>query len=73
MPMGRTRRQRLLSRTLALGAAFLALAGVALWLLLRPGPTYRPGEEVEGLTAQLARFNDRRASRLSRQPMTTST
>jgi hypothetical protein len=55
MAIRRTRRQRLLTNTLRLGAAFAALAGVALWLLLRSDPTYRPGEEVDGLTAQLAR------------------
>ncbi len=55
MAIRRTRRQRLLATTLGLGVGFIAVAGVVVWLLLRPGPVYRPGEEVEGLTAQLAR------------------
>lgn len=50
-----TRHQRLLIRTLLLGAGFVVLAGVAIWFVLRPGPTYRPGEDVQGLTARLAR------------------
>jgi tetratricopeptide (TPR) repeat protein len=50
-----TRRKRLLGATAALGALFLAGAGVVAWRLLRHGATYRPGEKIEGLTADLAR------------------
>jgi tetratricopeptide (TPR) repeat protein len=49
------RRRRLLRRTLVAAALFLTLAALALWLVLRPPQSYRPGEGVEGLTAELLR------------------
>jgi hypothetical protein len=49
------RRRRLLLVTAGLGALFVAVAALAVWLALRPEPTYRPGEAVAGLTADLAR------------------
>jgi hypothetical protein len=49
------RRRRLLLLTSGFGALFVAAAGVGAWLALRPGPTYLPGEQVTGLTAELAR------------------
>ncbi|MDH3497206.1 MAG: CRTAC1 family protein [Gemmatimonadota bacterium] len=52
---GLPRRRRLLVRTAGFGALFVAAAAVAVWLALRPKPTYRPGEAVQGLTADLAR------------------
>jgi tetratricopeptide (TPR) repeat protein len=50
-----TRRKRRIWFTAALGAAFVALAGVLSWRMLSRSETYRPGEPVEGLTAELAR------------------
>ncbi len=50
-----TRRRRLLRRTVVAAAVFLVLAILALWMVLRPGESYRPGEGVEGLTAELLR------------------
>ncbi len=52
---GLPRRRRLLFRTAGFGALFVVAAGVAVWLATRPKPTYRPGEAVQGLTADLAR------------------
>jgi tetratricopeptide (TPR) repeat protein len=52
---GLTRRQRRLWITSALGALFVALAGLAAWWMLRRSESYRPGEGMEGLTADLAR------------------
>jgi hypothetical protein len=49
------RRRRLLLGTAALGAVFVAAAAFAVWLASRPDPTYRPGEALEGLNADLAR------------------
>ena len=49
------RRRRLLFRTAGFGTLFVAAAAVAVWIATRPEPTYRPGEAVEGLTADLAR------------------
>ena len=49
------RRRRLLLRTAGLGVVFVAFAAAAVWIAARPEPTYRPGEAVEGLTADLAR------------------
>lgn len=50
-----TRRQRQLWIAGAIGAVFVALAGVAAWRMLRRPGTYEPGGAVEGLTADLAR------------------
>jgi hypothetical protein len=49
------RRRRLLFRTAGFGTLFVAAAAVAVWIATRPEPTYRPGQAVEGLTADLAR------------------
>ena len=49
------RRRRLLVRTASLAGLFVAAAGIAVWIGTRPEPTYRPGEVVQGLTADLAR------------------
>ncbi|HVS60977.1 MAG TPA: FG-GAP-like repeat-containing protein [Gemmatimonadaceae bacterium] len=50
-----TRRQRLLRLTAALGLLFLVVAAAVVWRVFRPDSQYRPGETVEGLTADLAR------------------
>ncbi len=50
-----TSRQRKLRVTAVGAAVFVALALVASWLMLGRTGTYRPGEAVEGLTAELAR------------------
>ncbi|HET9708249.1 MAG TPA: FG-GAP-like repeat-containing protein, partial [Gemmatimonadales bacterium] len=50
-----TRRQRRIRLTAVLGTAFVALAAVESWRMLGRSKTYRPGEPVEGLTAELAR------------------
>jgi tetratricopeptide (TPR) repeat protein len=50
-----TRRQRRIRLTAILAGTFVALAAVASWRLLGRSETYRPGEPVEGLTAELAR------------------
>jgi Flp pilus assembly protein TadD len=50
-----TRRRRLIWITAGLGILFAAAGGVAIRLALRHGPVYRPGEAVEGLTAELER------------------
>ncbi len=55
MSPGMPRRRRLLLLTSGLGALFVAAASVAVWFASRPEPTYRPGEQVAGLTADLAR------------------
>jgi hypothetical protein len=49
------RRRRLLAWTGGLGAVFVVAAAVAVWAATRPAPVYRPGEAVEGLTADLNR------------------
>ncbi len=49
------RRRRLLLLTAGLGALFVAVAAGVVWLSSRPEPTYRPGEAVAGLKADLAR------------------
>lgn len=48
-------RQRKLAVAIGGAAVFAAFAGVAAWRLLAHKATYRPGEGVEGLTADLAR------------------
>jgi Flp pilus assembly protein TadD len=50
-----TRRQRLLLIAAGSSVAFLGVASVAAWRWVRPGPTYRPGEVVEGVTSDLTR------------------
>lgn len=49
------RRQRQLWIAGATGAAFVVLAGIAAWRMLRRSATYEPGGTVEGLTADLTR------------------
>ncbi len=49
------RRKRHLLLTVGLGLVFAGGAGLLVWRLTRPEPTYRPGEAIEGLTADLAR------------------
>ncbi len=41
--------------TVTFGCLFLAILGGLLWLFLKPAPTYRPGEAIQGLTSELAR------------------
>ncbi len=55
MSRGMPRRRRLVLLTASLGALFVAVASIVVWLVTRPEPTYRPGERVAGLTAGLAR------------------
>ncbi|MFQ5709624.1 MAG: CRTAC1 family protein [bacterium] len=50
-----SRRKRLVFVTAGLGLFFLAALSVVLWILLKPEAPYRPGEKIEGLTAELAR------------------
>src|SRR5688572_6081090 len=50
-----TRRRRLLLITAGSGALFLSAALVTAFRWTRPGPVYRPGEAIEGLTAELER------------------
>ncbi|HTH64907.1 MAG TPA: hypothetical protein VL563_09470, partial [Gemmatimonadales bacterium] len=50
-----TRRQRRIRLTAVLAATFVALAALVSWRMLGRSETYRPGEPVEGLTAELAR------------------
>lgn len=52
-PLPRRRRRLRITAGWALG--FAALTALGVWIALRPEPTYRPGEDLEGLTAQLAR------------------
>jgi len=50
-----SRRQRLLRLTAAAGLLLALVAAGAVWLDLRAGPVHRPGEQIEGLTDELAR------------------
>lgn len=50
-----TRRRRLLWITTACGVLFLGVAMLAALRWQRPAPAYRPGEDVEGVTSDLAR------------------
>src|SRR5581483_6682613 len=49
------RRQRQVRLVVAGAALFAAFAAMAAWRLLGRTATYRPGERVEGITAELAR------------------
>ncbi|MFQ5639950.1 MAG: CRTAC1 family protein [bacterium] len=49
------KRKRLLFITVTLSLSFLAVAAGVAWILLKPGPTYFPGEQIEGLTKDLER------------------
>ncbi|NIM50575.1 MAG: hypothetical protein GTN62_09640 [Gemmatimonadales bacterium] len=55
MMRGLPRRKRLLVITAGTGLIFAAAALFVVWLVLRPAPTYLPGEAIEGLTSDLAR------------------
>ncbi|MFQ6615343.1 MAG: FG-GAP-like repeat-containing protein [Fidelibacterota bacterium] len=50
-----SRRRRLVITSAVALLLFLAGAAVVVWLLSRPEAPYRPGEEIEGLTASLTR------------------
>jgi len=50
-----TRRRRLLAIAAGSSVAFLGVASVAAWRWVRPGPAYRPGDAVEGVTSELSR------------------
>lgn len=50
-----TRRRRLLLVAAGSSVVFLGLSSVAAWRWLRPGPGYRPGQAVEGVTSELSR------------------
>ena len=49
------RRKRLLWMTAGFSLVFVAVTVVAVRYVLRPEPTYRPGETIEGLTSHLSR------------------
>lgn len=49
------RRQRFVLFTAAMGALFLILAALAVWMFSKPATVYRPGEDIAGLTATLGR------------------
>jgi tetratricopeptide (TPR) repeat protein len=55
MPAALPRRKRQLLLTVGLGLVFLGGTALLVWSLTRPEPIYRPGEAIEGLTAQLDR------------------
>jgi tetratricopeptide (TPR) repeat protein len=50
-----TRRRRSLLITIGAAVAFVAVSSVAAVRWMRAGATYKPGEDVEGVTADLAR------------------
>src|SRR5688572_21848157 len=50
-----TRRRRLLLIAAGSSVAFLGIASGAAWQWVRPGPVYRPGEAMEGVTSELSR------------------
>ena len=52
---GLPRRKRRLVITTGFALGFMIAASVIAWIAIRPDPTYRPGETIEGLTAELAR------------------
>ncbi len=49
------RRKRLVAVTATFGVLFLAVTALGVWLLSPPAQPYRPGEDLEGLTSDLAR------------------
>jgi hypothetical protein len=49
------RRKRLVVITAAFASLFVLLVAVFIWVLIKPEKPYRPGEDIEGLTAELAR------------------
>ena len=55
MPAALPRRKRQLVLTVALGLIFAGVTAVLVWQATRPEPIYRPGEAIEGLSAELAR------------------
>ncbi len=50
-----TRRRRSLLIAMGAAAVFVAVSSIAAVRWMRGGPTYKPGEDVEGVTADLAR------------------
>ena len=50
-----TRRRRFLGITAAAGLLFLGIAAFAAFRSRRPAPVYRPGEDLEGISSELAR------------------
>ena len=50
-----SRRKRRVVLTMALGSLFMVATVVVVWALSSPKQTYRPGEDIDGLTATLAR------------------
>ena len=50
-----TRRRRALVITMSAAVVFVAASSIAAARWMRGGPTYRPGDDVEGVTAELAR------------------
>jgi hypothetical protein len=50
-----SRRSRLIWLTSACGVLFLAVVSMAAWRWQSRDETYRPGEEIDGITAELAR------------------
>lgn len=55
MAQGLTRRRKRLLITAGIALVFVVATSAVVWLAVRPEPTYKPGETVEGLTAELAR------------------
>ena len=55
MPSTLPRRKRQVLLTTGLAVAFLMVTAVVTIVALKPRPEYRPGEKLEGLTAELAR------------------
>ena len=49
------KRKRRLYVTLFSGGLFLVAVALTVWLVSRPEPAYRPGEDIEGLTRELER------------------
>jgi len=41
--------------TVVLALAFVAVAGAVVFFAVKPGPAYRPGAKIEGLTSELSR------------------
>jgi len=55
MAQGLTRRRKRLLITAGIALVFVVATSAVVWFAVRPEPTYKPGETVEGLTAELAR------------------
>ncbi len=50
-----SRRKRHLLVTVSIGFLFIVAMAVIFWIVLKPAQPYRPGENIEGLTAELSR------------------